>query len=772
MNPDSPGVFGGGEIAVGVPATQGCELASADVPTLAPRADIGVLLVHGIGNHREGATLRAFGQPLLDWLKDWLQGKGGKDRRGRVVVTEARFHDEQAPAYARAEVTVSVDATKESGQESWLFCEGWWGAAVQSPASFQLLRWMWTRGPLLIYWHFYIRQTEDEAKARPGVMDFFFIVLALLLAGFCQIVVGIAMLLSLIPIGPWRRKVVDAVRAMTLTLGDSYVLEEDIQRAALVDRVQRALDWLAKQTDKVVVIAHSQGGAIAHEVLRQNASNAAMFVTVGSGLEKLHFLREVVIGKKGLIFASLLFPLIVTGVVIAGSTSEHWARGLAGLIAFVALMFFTVLLVELDFYKKQLSDAVPDLELRSLGPKRWIDIYASDDVVPMNRGSLLATAHFLDRRRVYNEGSYVGDHLGYFTNVNDALPIMWQNLARLSRLAMFTSEDEKRLRNFAIVHKGYTHVISFSRLALFVAVFIAGYVLRSSLLEFGRSVLATVEGTIVEDWLKPVRGLAAMLASIIKRFGKADSITPEILTGALFGALILLVIIALWWVIFRAIWVARCRARWRNACRGGDVLQGRWGRISFVAACTLFLCFGCLPLIVSIILKIRPDYFTIARLGNVVAIALAALALFVALLFTTVAPLAAESSWQDPSQTWLSRVLAPLFVLLPAQAALWLVKWLWPGLDPWLVAAAQAASILLFAISWQVFGVIRLRRNIHSGWLAAIVGIPIAGTAIPFLFHYAPSYGTAVLIYSGFTAAVLITTFLVRRLNPKQAQAV
>src|SRR4029453_18911577 len=69
MNSDALGELDDSEIitarrkAVGAGAP-----AAADVP-FTPLADVGVLLVHGIGNHREGVTLRAFGQPLLDWLK-------------------------------------------------------------------------------------------------------------------------------------------------------------------------------------------------------------------------------------------------------------------------------------------------------------------------------------------------------------------------------------------------------------------------------------------------------------------------------------------------------------------------------------------------------------------------------------------------------------------------------------------------------------------------------------------------------------------------------
>lgn len=770
MDADSPEGLNEGERALASRQLQALG-PTTDIQSLAPRADVGVLLVHGIGNHREGETLRAFGQPLLDWLRDWLQGEGGEKARGRVVVTEARFNDAHAPAHALAEVTgPSMDAPAKSLQETWLFCEGWWGATVQPPASFQLLRWMWTRGPLLVYWHFYIRQTADPAKARPSLMDFFFIVLALLLAGFCQIVLAIAMLLSLIPIGPWRRKVIDAVRALTLTLGDSYVLEEDIQRAALAHRVRRALDWLSSRSERVVVMAHSQGGAIAHDVLRQNApSNLGMFITVGSGLEKLHFLREVLIDKKGLIPASSLFPLLVCAAVIGASTSENWARALAWIFVLGAFVSCTLLLVFLDACKKQLTEAVPKLELRGLGEKRWVDIYASDDVVPMDRGSLLASAHFLERRKVFNERSYVRDHVAYFSNVNDCLPIIWENLAKLSRLVVFNPGDAARLGNFAWMHRWYAHVISFSRLALFIAVFIAGYVLRNSLMGFGRSVLAALDGTIVGDWLKPVRGFAGILASVIKRLFKADSVTPEVLAEALFGALILIAVIALWWAIFRGFWVSRCQARWRKACEGKDVLQGNKARFFFVVACLICLCFGCLPLIVSIILAVRPDYFTVARLGNVFAMALTGVAILFALFLTVAAPAVAQAAWQDNKQPWLTRIFSAIFPVWPIWGAFALVQWLWPALDPSLLSLMLALFTLALALAWQVFGVIKVRADSGFPWVMAIAAIPVVGTGLASAWRFTPPYQAEALIYLAFTLTLLIVTWGLRQLYGKDA---
>lgn len=43
-------------------------LVSADRPDT---QRIGVVFVHGVGSQPQSATVREFGQPLVDWLREW-----------------------------------------------------------------------------------------------------------------------------------------------------------------------------------------------------------------------------------------------------------------------------------------------------------------------------------------------------------------------------------------------------------------------------------------------------------------------------------------------------------------------------------------------------------------------------------------------------------------------------------------------------------------------------------------------------------------------------
>ena len=97
-----------------------------------PRCDVGVLLVHGIGDHKEGETLTGFGEPLLDWIRAWLR-KGAKDADvNPVSLSGARLraarNEAESPAYAEA-----VIRDRQEREERWLLCEAWWGEAVRPP---------------------------------------------------------------------------------------------------------------------------------------------------------------------------------------------------------------------------------------------------------------------------------------------------------------------------------------------------------------------------------------------------------------------------------------------------------------------------------------------------------------------------------------------------------------------------------------------------------------------------------------------------------------
>ena len=738
-------------------------------PAVEPSAELGILLVHGIGGHGEGETLTAFGEPLLDWMRRWLRGAGGNRQRGTLTVAEARLKAGDSPAYAVAEVRMGAatgepeSSPKVAPDERWLICEGWWGGAVQAPASWALLAWLWSRGPLLVYWHYYLLGVaRGYSEKDPRIL--LLIVPAFLLASFCQLAVTLAMVLWFIPIGPWRKAVVAVVRKLTLTLGDSFVLlEQEIQRAALVERVRRSLAWLAERTERVVVIAHSQGGAIAHEALRIDApEKVERFVSVGSGLEKLRFLEEVRGRRQGLVSSALVLPacLATLGMILAARRPESpgWQEALAWVFALGVLAVLTALYMSLQAYRQDFEAAADALKPpAALGKMQWLDLFATRDVVPMGKGSLLREASFLKRKPVSNRASHFRDHTSYFTNTGDCLHRIWALVAGSSNLPLFGEQDLLRLERFARHHRRSVRRVSFSRRCVVLAALILGVLLRGELVSFGQSVLAGFEGSPFQDWLKPIQAVAAGCAWLVDQWWRPGVATPALLTQSFFGLALLLGGLALWWAAFQSIWRWRSKSRWRAAARGADLPQTTGRRLARGVGLGLFAIVGSFPLLVAVLLYFRPALFTFEALARLLAGSASLVTLLLAFYFAGAGPWVDSGLRVDRSTTPATRVFSALGTVLLPGILLWAARALWPTALPAAVEDTLRMLVALtFSLAWQGYALWQLRQQLGR-WMTWLVALLPAATAVG-LSDGQPAL--AGILYAAVTSLLLAGAFL------------
>jgi hypothetical protein len=711
------------------------------------RAAIGVLLVHGIGDHKEGETLLGFGEPMMDWLRDWLRATGSTPARGSVKVSEARLRASRteavSPACAHVDIELAATATAAAQSERWLVAEAWWGDSVQPPRTLRLLTWLLTRGPLLIYWHFYLgplRRTRALSQ-----MQMLLGLAAFMLAVTVQLVVLVAMVLWLIPFGPWRRAVAAAVRALTLTLGDSFVLlEQDFQSAALVRRVDRALDWLGQRATKLIVVAHSQGGAIAHEALRRlRTDRVAAFVSVGSGLEKLHFLRHVRDRRGGLAAASLLGLLVFggAGILLVGLyvPDRRWLAGLGGVVLVGAVVAMALLINALETYRRDLAPRMAELDLRSaLGHAEWHDLHATHDVVPMGEGSMLAGLDFVTRGEVVNQRSYLGDHLGYFENRLGFLPLLWQLLACHSALPLFRAADTELLAAAVRRHGRQAWVLWGGGVANWLALLVGLYALRESLGSFGRSALAALDGMGLGALSKPVRLAGGFLDWCAQRLGlvalpAAGAAEPAAATGPmlaapLFGVLTVVSALVAWWLLFRAAWLLRASADWRKVCRTPALPAGRGAWAWQVATLVLWAGFGLLSLLTASVFVISPSDSTWQLLTRSFAAVLALLLLGLAALYAIGTPWMMDDAEE---RLWL-----PPGALLLAWAFVAGAQWMWPaGFGTGLLDAAVVATCLAALLSWTVW---LLLRGVAVYGRFGVLGVMLAAPAVWAVLAFVP----------------------------------
>ncbi|MFC9089945.1 lipase family protein [Nocardiopsis dassonvillei] len=112
------------------------------------------------------------------------------------------------------------------------------------------------------------------------------------------------------------------------------VAECDPDRETLLDYLEDRLDWLRGQCDEIVIIAHSQGGYLVHQLLARdggrNQEKVVRLACIGSGLKPIWILRQTRDWRAALIMwlfpvASLsltwgLIPILSPGLSAAASS--------------------------------------------------------------------------------------------------------------------------------------------------------------------------------------------------------------------------------------------------------------------------------------------------------------------------------------------------------------------------------------------------------------------------------------------------------------------
>ncbi|MGH9662138.1 MAG: alpha/beta fold hydrolase, partial [Bryobacteraceae bacterium] len=269
-------------------------------------ASLGVLFVHGIGKQARGETLSMCAGKLIEWLQAWL----GADR---VWVRKTVLSED--PAHS----VVDVDA------RSILLAESWWASDFKPPAYGELARWMLTFGSWIVISHFLhyfqvrkmrevdewlnrqravpARFREGVSAATRGILSAFAMILIALALFAVEILIVVVWLLSVLPVPALKNWASTLLLALEGVMGDSFAFSANpVTKAAIATRVQRDLEWLLDRCENAVVVAHSQGAAVAVHALklyekdrkeRSTPNRVRKLVTYGSGLAKLTQLEEM-----------------------------------------------------------------------------------------------------------------------------------------------------------------------------------------------------------------------------------------------------------------------------------------------------------------------------------------------------------------------------------------------------------------------------------------------------------------------------------------------
>jgi hypothetical protein len=454
---------------------------------------LGVLLVHGIGTQRRGDTLLQAGDALQRWLRRWLQ------RDVELVETDvaAVGADSNTPAHSRV---IFRDGTKIS-PTTLLLAECHWAAAFRVPTYRELVRWAWRIVPWTVLLHlaprfgqgFELDQAMEEALEKshvsgrtrrlferyvgrpPRLIDGLvdrrdlllvrarylgtlfttaFFAMGLAIGGIVSLIVlSLLLLVSLLLPFETVRKFARTVQLqLSATIGDSYLfLSSPLTASAILTRLHHDLNWLlAAGCDRIVIVAHSQGAAVAYDAIKRWAwldpreTRLTHLITYGSGLRKLFALRAAEPASFhwtffGFVAFGLSVVLLALAVGLASATSSMLGDFSGGTVLAVIGLLIAVLLVVLLiggllFGASRLAGSDPPLLDPEFNGPEWDDLYASHDPVPngpiaVSREldpfqELLETVRpnvrsaidrFYDRQRqVTNRRSALSDHTSYW----------------------------------------------------------------------------------------------------------------------------------------------------------------------------------------------------------------------------------------------------------------------------------------------------------------------------------------------------------------------
>lgn len=253
---------------------------------------VGVLLVHGIGQQRPGATTVAF----LDGLM--VAFRSDPVREVTATQTEARLRGSGSPSTGRVTLTWQEPGEGERTLQVHVR-EAHWADSFYPAKPLAVLRWILWVGPLTLV----TRSIEsiDVAFRRwhAHPLHWWRIVAALIalvvvppIAVLLVVAVGsLSLVRPLIPV-PWLKDAIGRVQiVLSAVLGDSYLyLVSETDASAIRTVVRDGLSDLSTCTS-VVVCAHSQGAQVAVDAIPESEHQPTHLITYGAGIGQLAWLR-------------------------------------------------------------------------------------------------------------------------------------------------------------------------------------------------------------------------------------------------------------------------------------------------------------------------------------------------------------------------------------------------------------------------------------------------------------------------------------------------
>lgn len=351
--------------------------------------DLAVLFVHGIGEQRTSDTLRSWIDPVVSTLNDYYKSQiygiakqndlseeflsvlnskkslskhyvpkllsgydnhikhavddiedsiqkdfpsreesgGGDIIDGAAGYTE--FHPEQVESTDPPNAIVDIAELEINGKINnyrWIFAESNWVEFSRPPSFSDLAYWAIGVGPLILAHYYRALTTKRNLLFK-----------ALLVAPICVLVTAIQLAMmalmcaAIVPSSWVRERVFRFQRKLLGSIGDSYVfINDDLQSLAIRNSIKKNINWLSRRSNKLIVIAHSQGAAISKEVLRSlhlerfDKIKMSKLITLGSGEIILKSLKETRWSLPSGWVTLIGFWLVTLSLLLSIGISEYY----------------------------------------------------------------------------------------------------------------------------------------------------------------------------------------------------------------------------------------------------------------------------------------------------------------------------------------------------------------------------------------------------------------------------------------------------------------
>jgi hypothetical protein len=413
--------------------------------------DLGVLLVHGIGEQKRGDTLTEAGDEIVEWLRRRVEASAGP-AGGAFEVLEVVARQASEDGLAAAHAVVRITPPGGDAPRIWVIGEAWWADVFRGATYGQLAGWGISIGPWVLAMQARgIAQRLEQGAGAPAwlrlpVLSIVALVgIAMLLIGAVGSLGITVLALGLVALAFTRIPLVaDAARSLQQTLangfGDAYILTRSpIRFAAMSTQVRSDLQALRQQCAAVMVVAHSQGTAVAWHALKRELTDDAsplpgqgspapvkLLITYGQAIRKLTFLLRMARGHAG--SRGRIAAACAAGFILAAALLGLRGGGALNLIPVAVLLAVVAEAELLRSAQAVWRESGEDLQrqwltVRSRDPSlAWLDLWASAD--PFPGGPLGVEAEGITSLKIRNLGSSILDHVVYWQNSTEFLVVL------------------------------------------------------------------------------------------------------------------------------------------------------------------------------------------------------------------------------------------------------------------------------------------------------------------------------------------------------------